>query len=1474
MSSIINPFLKTQINSAWEKPADVQSINNQLSDLIIKTAEKNDQGSIVQMLIGAPGSGKTHLLTRIWKHSITTRSFLFVAVPPPGDISRINIHFLREFISSLLEQGEPDSLLPLDIFLTEILRTILIKTLPSEQQSIIERIKTSKTEDLYKLLTKGENRSVFINHSLNNFAKVFPNVDVQLNQALFALLDPFRKTYALKWFQGGELTEQEKRTLNIGTRIIDENTAISLTKSLILLSPLPIILTIDQMESTFYRFKQEGLIKLLDNSITLLQNNAKLFLLFVVQTQEWIDNIREILPRYIIDRISSIKTIKPLSLNESFDLARLRLNKFQMSIDTVFLNQKEFYPFSRDFISHTHSSAGGNPRKFLNILRDSFDVASQSNFNPSWEKDYETKESQKDNATESVSTEEFLTFFDNTLKTESSNLNISQIPLEKIRELEKGTFAQIFSETIAIAFLKEKSSEFVKINQVENEIIFDIILDIKDLSPQPIGIIIANQKNTLFFQGILEQVLSMANFSKIILLRSDSLKSIDVVPAVKSSLQNLNVEKKISFSYISSSLESQIVASKRIIDGSKDFNLKNFAMIPELVLWYVMYHFMNTENLLATIFSQEMIATVTERLQNRISHALLQISNSSSKSIRQWQSSINIDNIALVTNQGQGLEICVIFSYLLNNTLSWGLFRGTSLTSLKTFISIFIKQLHINWDPFSTFVFASNNNITGMMDTSMGDIVTQFGHGLHLTQREELTVPLESSVLGFIAFFRDLFSNVLPDKPMTPENLIKQANTKNIPLNVVSSLAQLLGHLFNVTFRNGQIYSLSSSSFESTQLITQSSVAEVFDQQKESQIQALHAQRDILELAEEKGEIQRVFDETVIDLTNRLQKFNLSIDSKDYEILSAILNYSKISPDKLTPLIKGLVQEYGDVTQKSSFRTISRQLSLEDIELQILSNYMPFKEKWTFIKSMPPLISKLGAQFFATGYRLNAFTLLDFHTIELNQNWHELISRSTKSFVRTNIEIQQLSDTYYAQKFESESKSLLLPIVNRYQTLILEESELLEKKYPTKSESRTNDYLDLSRHVAEWWMILEAYNRVVGFEFHLDNRQFMDEILLRFEKEFTGQKVNYISTDPFNFTILFENALELMSMDSDRLLQTIETRSSLSLIQSELYATLLSKQYRGSPEDITEEYSFWKSFYLVQINDTKFSNDYASEILEKIKILSEEFKSDPVSSGIILLQLALPSLVISQIKSEAKKLELLLLIYCHTLAYKEELQSDRITNILTHLIEMALLLPRAEQGIPTVTIPLQEIKSLFPFSAPLFKPIDKAKFKIQHTVNLVLGSKLTPDITEKFTVKGLINLGMEIKEDKIQKEGKKIIFRGLITEDLKAEAQVLLISSSTNRTTINLTLGVDSKYEDQIALLEHVLLSTVIINLVLEKQYLTLEDRAFVVTCSSCGYQINILKNKITLFIAECKNCNTMNIIAPNVYKIVKDVLK
>ncbi|MFV2016510.1 MAG: hypothetical protein ACC656_13850, partial [Candidatus Heimdallarchaeota archaeon] len=360
---------------------------------------------------------------------------------------------------------------------TEILRKILIKTLPEDQSSIKEKISVSKSDALFHLLTKSDNKAVFINHSINNFAQVFPNIEVQLSQALFALLDPFRKSYVLKWFQGGELTDSERDTLNIGTKYINEDLALVLCKSLINLSPFPILLTVDQLESTFYRFKNDGLIKLVDNTIALLQEKKNLFLLLVVQTQEWLDNIRNNLPRYLIDRVSKIHPIKPLTLNEGYDLIKLRLETFHMTADTIFLQQKLFYPFSRDFVSEVYKLAGGNPRQLLNQLRDCFDFAEQTQFNPNWEQEYVDEKGVDEEIIYSKS--EIIDFYDNLFLEESNNQanELQSISFEKLSELVKAFLITTISESYSILYFKYLSERTLKINSIEDEILYDIVLD-------------------------------------------------------------------------------------------------------------------------------------------------------------------------------------------------------------------------------------------------------------------------------------------------------------------------------------------------------------------------------------------------------------------------------------------------------------------------------------------------------------------------------------------------------------------------------------------------------------------------------------------------------------------------------------------------------------------------------------------------------------------------------------------------------------------------------------------------------------------------------------------------------------------------------------------------------------------------------------------------------------------------------------
>lgn len=1463
-----NPFIKTQINSAFEKSADAEKIHKNLTDRIINTiSQVSDQGSILQLLIGAPGSGKTHLLSRLWKISVQgqEKSFLFVAVPPPGDISRINLHILREIISSLLEKYTDDKkeLLPLDLFITEILRKILIETLPEEQEVIKDKIKSSKPEALFHLLTKSENRSVFINHSINNFSAIFPNIDVQLSQALFALLDPFRKFYILKWFQGGELTESEKKTLNIGSKYIDESLALTLSKAIINLSPFPIILTVDQLESSYYRFKRDGLIKLVDNTLALLQEKKNLFLLLVVQTQEWIDNIRSILPRYILDRISKIHPIKPLTLKEGYDLANLRLEKFQLTTESIFLQQKQYYPFSNDFIANVYKTAGGNPRQVLNLLRDGFEYAEEHLFSPEWEKDFEILYETKDDI--QFDSSDIFDFYDQIIEREShiQSKVLETIPLEKLNEIIKGFTVQLIKECFSIIHLEKLPEEAIKLNYVENELIFDIVINEPRIGSW-VGIIIANQKNLVQFQKTLEAIVEFANFQEIIILRSQKLENVDVTQGIKQAISNLKFNNKIDFIYLPHNFEVNLLASKHLIDNSKDivFNKSMVSHTTDLVIWYLINRFINMNPFIRLIYDQLSIHKVISRTDKRIKRLALFNENRIQSKIKHWQELIKLQDMVIVNvTYDEGFEFGLLFSFNQDDNTNWGLFRGSGLINLSSFIEKFIEQIKIDWDPLTVFVFSGRKNITELVNQPISFIIAEYGHGIHLSVEDEsIDDTIEYSVLALIKMLKSIYDQIPAKSSMTPEKLKQQAGLEEIPTILLGTIAQVIGPLLNVTFRNGQIYSASKSDYSSMiETVTERGIKD------DMYISAEIEEKDALDLAEERGEIQRIWDDNVIELTSRIEKFNLFIDPSSYEILTAILNYAKISPDGLTPLIRGLVTEF-----RSSSKHEQISLSLEDIEKQILKFYKPFKDQWALLKVMPPLISLLGTNLQLVGFTLNAFTLLDFHSIEIDQNWHELISNSTKAFINSNLAIQQLSESYYTSKFEHETKTTLLPIVNKYQSLIIDETNLIEANEDLNSSKRDNLYITLARHISEWWLILESFNRIVGYEFHLDNKPFMDEIFDRYEARFKGKKINYISTDPLTFTIFFDNAFELMSIDSEKLLQIHQIRSELSFIQAQVYDMLLEKKYRDNSSAIFDELSFWRMFYYLQSTDSSYAINSAKNVITTLIDEPNIMFPDVLSNYNALIQIASPNIIFDPTANN--QAEKTFLAYILAIILRKTIPDEEIKDLI-HMFDMLLLLPvrNSSQKSEFRLNPI-ETKKIFPFNIPLCNSYDK-KIKVQQSMNFSIGSKLLLGLTKKLIQRSLQGVGLGLLEDKTTKTGNiKLSFRGEINNDNRIDLSINL-ENGKKGTFIQLEFKMDKKNEIQNDI-AYVILSSIIIEILLEPEFKALSDRAFIINCALCGYQINLIKNKDQNIAFPCLKCGTQNILHPNVYKVVKDFIK
>jgi hypothetical protein len=111
LQQIGNPFAQVRVDSPWQSvAADVAAINNGAFQSCIRTIEDvaRTGGGHGVLLAGAPGTGKTHVLSRLrrWMHEQQAGTFVYVL--PVTTPDRFNRHVLRALVEDLLRPEDAD----------------------------------------------------------------------------------------------------------------------------------------------------------------------------------------------------------------------------------------------------------------------------------------------------------------------------------------------------------------------------------------------------------------------------------------------------------------------------------------------------------------------------------------------------------------------------------------------------------------------------------------------------------------------------------------------------------------------------------------------------------------------------------------------------------------------------------------------------------------------------------------------------------------------------------------------------------------------------------------------------------------------------------------------------------------------------------------------------------------------------------------------------------------------------------------------------------------------------------------------------------------------------------------------------------------------------------------------------------------------------------------------------------------------
>ncbi|MEF3244667.1 MAG: hypothetical protein K6343_01590 [Caldisericaceae bacterium] len=321
---------------------DVESINKDSFNDIISTLEavKKTKKPEIHVIQGEPGSGKSHLLARIYRNAEKER-FLFALYNPKSVNSKQIYSSLLKSLFSCFETTHPElKSKPINHIKGEIIK-IGLRNYPEEKvkgklKALIEEIKHQENKTLpystYITFTSinKEDQKVLRSYIINETLKFIKEKSekqlgkIYLKPILSALINEETYDILLDLINEGNLDKESTKKISLSSGFaINEDIAEEMLASLVLISPFPILISIDQLEHIDSHLSQDEIKNTLETIIDFVINSTNVALLLSAQTQifqKW----RGFLPQHLQQRLTKVATLKPMTFDEGLEIIKKR----------------------------------------------------------------------------------------------------------------------------------------------------------------------------------------------------------------------------------------------------------------------------------------------------------------------------------------------------------------------------------------------------------------------------------------------------------------------------------------------------------------------------------------------------------------------------------------------------------------------------------------------------------------------------------------------------------------------------------------------------------------------------------------------------------------------------------------------------------------------------------------------------------------------------------------------------------------------------------------------------------------------------------------------------------------------------------------------------------------------------------------------------------------------------------------------
>ena len=374
----LSPYKNSIVRTPWDSEVvDVKTIHSRAFEKLTDALDtvKSSRASLIFVLQGEPGSGKSHFLWRVAR-SAESKKFLFVNIVPYTYIKRITFYTILESAVESLEKKHPNlRSRPIDHLigyaLQEGARLINTKALhDATAASIVGMIRDNKrmpfvAKSLFNSIPDNK-KGLILNVMARKLSTRYVEYPRYFFTLLLALEDKEKAPLALELMKGETLGKKELQKIGLDERFaLGERGAFNVLCSLIKFSPFPFIISVDQVETLDRHLDSAGIERFFENILSIYNNTNNSLFLLSVQTQTF-KKWTKFLAKDILDRLSERTTILPLNLEQAKEIVKARNRYYFSKIGTV--PDDPYFPFTESQIETLYRKGNKNPRKLIKAL--------------------------------------------------------------------------------------------------------------------------------------------------------------------------------------------------------------------------------------------------------------------------------------------------------------------------------------------------------------------------------------------------------------------------------------------------------------------------------------------------------------------------------------------------------------------------------------------------------------------------------------------------------------------------------------------------------------------------------------------------------------------------------------------------------------------------------------------------------------------------------------------------------------------------------------------------------------------------------------------------------------------------------------------------------------------------------------------------------------------------------------------------